>query len=257
LTVVALHVEVIGAGSPRVVCCHGFTQTGRSWAPVASLLAERHEVVTVDMPGHGDSGHADADLWAAAELVGSAGGPAAYIGYSMGGRVALHLALLRPDLVTSLVVVGATGGIDDDDERARRRSADESLATGIERDGVDAFLAGWLAQPLFASLPAAAAGVDDRRRNTAAGLAASLRHTGTGTQEPLWDRLARLETPVLVVAGARDEKFTALGGRLVSAIGAGARFAAIPDAGHAAHLEQPAAFAALVEHWLATREVRN
>jgi 2-succinyl-6-hydroxy-2,4-cyclohexadiene-1-carboxylate synthase len=105
---------------------------------------------------------------------------------------------------------------------------------------------------LFASLPEAAAGVDDRRRNTAAGLAGSLRHTGTGTQEPLWDRLGLLAMPVLVVAGANDPKFTALGERLVACIGGHATFAAVPDAGHAAHLEQPAAFVTLVEHWLAT-----
>ncbi|MDQ1426202.1 MAG: 2-succinyl-6-hydroxy-2,4-cyclohexadiene-carboxylate synthase, partial [Acidimicrobiaceae bacterium] len=195
MTVVALHVEVMGAGAPRVVCCHGFTQTGRSWHAAASLLARQHEVVTVDMPGHGDSGHAPADLWAAADLVGSAGGVGVYIGYSMGGRVALHLALLRPELVSALVVVGATGGIDSSVERARRRAADDDLAATIERNGVDHFLTEWLAQPLFASLPAAAADVDDRRRNTAVGLAASLRHTGTGTQEPLWDRLALLDMP--------------------------------------------------------------
>ncbi len=253
MTVVALHVEIIGAGSPRVVCCHGFTQTGRSWAPVAALLAARHEVVTADMPGHGESAHADADLWAAAALVGEAGGTGVYIGYSMGGRVALHLALLRPELVTALVVVGATGGIDDGDERERRRRADDEMAAGIERDGVDAFLAHWLARPMFASLRPAAAAVEDRRRNTAAGLAASLRNTGTGTQEPLWDRLALLRIPVLIVAGERDAKFTALGHRLADAVGDDATFASVPDAGHAAHLEQPAAFVTLVEHWLAPR----
>jgi 2-succinyl-6-hydroxy-2,4-cyclohexadiene-1-carboxylate synthase len=102
-------------------------------------------------------------------------------------------------------------------------------------------------------LPAAAAAVDDRRRNTAAGLAASLRHTGAGTQEPLWERLGGLSIPVLVVVGERDEKFTTLGRRLVDAIGSSATFAAIGDAGHAAHLEQPAAFVAIVERWLTSR----
>lgn len=242
----ALHAEIIGAGSPRVVCCHGFTQTGRSWATVTAGLAPHHEVVTVDLPGHGESAHADADLWEAARLVGEVGGTGVYVGYSMGGRVALHVALRSPSLVGGLVLLGASGGIDDDDERARRRRDDDERALSIERDGVAAFLADWLAQPLFASLPPDAAAVTDRRRNTAEGLAASLRHTGTGTQEPLWDRLSDLTMPVLVVAGERDEKFTALGRRLVECIGDNATFAAVPGAGHAAHLERPEAFIATI-----------
>jgi 2-succinyl-6-hydroxy-2,4-cyclohexadiene-1-carboxylate synthase len=245
-------VEVIGVGSPRIVCVHGFTQSGRSWTPIASLFAADHEVVTVDLPGHGESGHAGADLWESARMVGSAGGAGVYLGYSMGGRVALHLALSAPELVTALVVVGATGGIDDSSERARRRDADDARAVDIERDGVDAFLTRWLAQPLFASLAPSAADVADRARNTATGLAASLRNTGTGTQDPLWDRLDALTMPVLVVAGDRDEKFTALGRRLVASIGANSTFAAVAGAGHAAHLERPEAFTAIVQRWLAS-----
>ena len=185
---------------------HGFTQTGRSWDRVAARLAERHTVVTVDAPGHGESGAIRADVPAAAALLGAAGGPATYVGYSMGGRLCLHLAVDQPELVRRLVLVSATAGIDDAAERATRRQADEQLAASIERDGVDAFLDRWLALPLFATLPRDAAGLDDRRRNTADGLASSLRLAGTGTQEPLWDRLPELPMPVLLVAGALDDE---------------------------------------------------
>ena len=123
-------------------------------------------------------------------MLGASCGPATYVGYSMGGRLCLHLALARPETVERLVLVSATAGIEDDDERATRRAADDALATSLERDGVDAFLDGWLAQPMFATL--ADPGLDDRRRNVAAGLASSLRLAGTGTQQPLWDRLASL-----------------------------------------------------------------
>ncbi len=240
-----------GAGpGARIVLVHGFTQTGRSWGRLAAPLAGDHEVVLVDAPGHGGSAAIHVDLAGGAELLGAAGGPATYVGYSMGGRFALHLALARPDLVQALVLLGATAGIEDAAERAARRAADEALAAELERDGLDAFLERWLAQPLFASLPAEAIDLDDRRRNTVTGLASSLRLAGTGTQTPLWDRLGALAMPVLVVAGDRDAKFTALGRRMADTIGSNAGFSVVPNAGHAAHLEQPAATFEVVRPWL-------
>ena len=138
------------------------------------------------------------------------------------------------------MLLGATAGIVDDGERAARRAADEALAADLERDGLEVFLERWLALPLFAGLSPDAAGVDDRRRNTAAGLAASLRLAGTGSQADLWGRLGRLDVPVLVLAGERDAKFAGIGRELAAAIGENARFEAVAGAGHAAHLEQPA-----------------
>lgn len=242
-----LHADRYGpADAPatrRVVLVHGFTQTARSWGPLLPRLVAGHrQVVAVDAPAHGRSEAYRVDLVEGARLVGAAGGEASYVGYSMGGRLTLHLAVAAPHLVRRLVLVGATAGIDDDDERAARRHADEALAVDLERDGLDAFLTRWLANPLFTSLPAGAAGVEDRRANTVAGLAASLRLMGTGTQEPLWDRLGSLRMPALFVAGERDDKFTALARRLAGAWGGHAAVAVVRDAGHACHLERPDAF---------------
>ncbi len=126
-----------------------------------------------------------------------------------------------------------------------------ALAADLERDGLAPFLARWLALPLFAGLPPEAAGLEDRRANAVAGLASSLRLAGTATIEPpWWDHLGRLAMPVLVLAGEHDAKFAALGARLAAAIGANASFATVPGAGHAAHLERPDAFLALVEPFL-------
>jgi 2-succinyl-6-hydroxy-2,4-cyclohexadiene-1-carboxylate synthase len=247
-----LHVTRWGAGS-AVVAVHGFTQSGQAWGPFGALLGAAHRVVAVDAPGHGGSADVDADLWAGAELIATAGGaaPAAYLGYSMGGRFALHVALRRPARVRRLVLISATGGLDTEGERAARRAADDALAAQVERDGVAAFVAWWLERPLFATLSPAAAGVDARLGGTAAGLASSLRRAGTGTQEPLWDRLGELEMPVLVIAGALDEPYAARAERLTAAIGANATLAIVAGAGHACHLEQPDAVWAAVEPFLA------
>lgn len=246
-----LHAEAHGPpDAPPVVLVHGFTQTRRSWRPLLPRLAARHRVLAVDAPGHGRSAATRTDLVEGARLLGETGGEAAYVGYSMGGRLTLHLALARPDLVRRVVLVGATAGLDTEDERADRRAADEALARDLERDGLDAFLERWLANPLFATLPAGAAALEDRRENTVEGLAESLRRTGTGTQEPLWDRLPRLQVPALLVAGERDAKFTALAERMAAAWGGPATVAVVADAGHACHLEQPERFLDLVEPFL-------
>ncbi len=235
---------------PRLVLVHGFTQTARCWGPIGPALAEGHEAVRVDAPGHGRSADVRADLPATAELLAGLG-PATYLGYSMGGRMCLETALRHPEAVEALVLVSATAGIDTEEERPKRRAADEALADWIESDGVDHFIDHWLGLPLFAGLPPEARFESERRSNTAAGLAASLRLAGAGTQSPSWDRLATLDMPVLVVAGAEDTKFTALAHRLAESIGANATLAVLPGVGHTTHLEAPEAFLATVLPWLA------
>jgi len=238
------------AASGRVVLVHGFTQTLAGWGPVAERLAERWQVIRVDLPGHGGSGAVRVGFEEAAGLVGEAGGVGVYCGYSLGGRLCLRLALDRPDLVTALVLIGASPGLDDPAERAARWTSDAELADEVERAGVERFLDRWLAQPLFATLPAERAGRAERLANTAANLAQSLRLHGTGAQEPVWDRLGTLRPPVLLLAGAADAKFSALARRMAAAIGVGAEVALVPAAGHAAHLERPGEVAALIHEFL-------
>jgi 2-succinyl-6-hydroxy-2,4-cyclohexadiene-1-carboxylate synthase len=233
------------------VLIHGFTQSAGSWAGIARALAQDHTLIALDAPGHGHSAAVAADLPRGADLMlEAAGGPAAWMGYSMGGRFALYVAHRHPEQVRRLVVVSATGGIDDPAARAARRDADESLAVRIEQEGVEAFVRWWLNRPLFATLPKAAAALDSRLGGTAAGLASSLRLAGTGSQQPLWSRLPELQMPVLVVAGELDDVYLAHGRRLVDSIGANATLAVISGAGHACHLEQPTAFVEIVSPFL-------
>ena len=228
---------------------HGFTQTRRSWHGIAEQLAERFEVVTVDAPGHGDSRHEHANLRHGAGLVGAVGGRGTYVGYSMGGRLCLQLALDRPDLVARLVLISASPGIDDVGERAARQRADELLAQQLQGDGLQAFLDHWLSLPLFARLDESAAGRSDRLRNDPTRLAASLRCAGTGVQRSLWSSLGDIACPVLFVAGADDPSYCEIGRRLVASTD-DASFVAIGGAGHSVHLERPAQTIARIRSWL-------
>lgn len=249
LTPSMLHAEVDGQG-PRVVLVHGFAQTGRCWGPLAEELAKDHEVVRVDAPGHGASSQFHAGLRTGARLIADQGGEATYLGYSMGGRFVLHLALANPELVRGVVLIGATGGIEDPVARAERARLDAAMAERLEADGVSVFLESWLAQPLFAGLSEQMLYRAERSSNTVDGLAESLRQAGTGAQDPLWERLHRLAMPVLVTAGAEDAKFRAEAERLGAAVGPNATVVTVPGAGHAAHLEHPAAFLEILRRWL-------
>lgn len=251
-----------------LVLLHGFTQNRQCWGPFAGQLDDGRPVERWDLPGHGGGGPA-ADGWATADRLAAqaaartaataapratttaeAGARASdWLGYSLGGRMLLHLVLAHPNMVRRAVLIGATAGLATSAERAERRGADEALAERIEQDGVDAFIERWLALPMWDGLPEAAQFADERRTNTADGLAGSLRLAGTGAQDDLWPRLGEIDVPVLVLAGGRDQKFTAIGRRLAAALPHG-EFRAIPDAGHAVHLEAPERTAQAVTGWL-------
>ncbi len=175
--------------------------------------------------------------------------PFTLAGYSQGGRLALHVALAHPGLVTRLVLVSATAGIEDPAQRARRLEADAALAAWMERDGrlMTEVADRWGAQALFATQPpeVAALARADRLSNQPADLAAALRGIGTGVMAPLWHRLGELTMPVVVLAGEHDAKYVALGRRLAAALPA-ATLTVVPGAGHALALEAPAAVAAAI-----------
>jgi 2-succinyl-6-hydroxy-2,4-cyclohexadiene-1-carboxylate synthase len=253
---VPLNVEVRGSGPPLVLL-HGFTQTARLWGPFADLLAGSRTLVAVDLPGHGDSASVRADLPTTASLVAEAvrmqigDEPCALLGYSLGARVALHVGFAANLPLSHVVFIGVTAGIEDATARALRRQSDVELADGLESSGdVEGFIDTWLRGPLFERLdPGGAAQRSERLRNSAAGLASSLRLSGTGTQEPLWDQLEGFPSPVLALAGSGDHRFAAHALRLTRLVPHGVA-SLVPGGGHAVHLAQPEQSVRIVRHWL-------
>jgi 2-succinyl-6-hydroxy-2,4-cyclohexadiene-1-carboxylate synthase len=260
-----LHVEDRGHGSqPPLLLLHGFSGSSRSWGEfLLDGLARRRRVLSVDLPGHGSSGSprepgryafaavvADlTDLLDALDLP-----TAVWIGYSMGGRLALGAALFAPDRVSGLILESASPGIETSDERRDRRLADDLLAAKLEEDGIKAFVDAWESLPIFATqagLPASV--LEEQRRlrlsNSPASLAACLRGLGTGMQPALWEGLSHVEAPVLLIAGERDRKFVELNRRMHEAIPDSELWIA-PVAGHNVHLECPAGWLAAAESFL-------
>jgi 2-succinyl-6-hydroxy-2,4-cyclohexadiene-1-carboxylate synthase len=248
---VGLNVEVRGEGPPLLLL-HGFTGSARAWDPHVQVFSRQYMTIVPDLLGHGRSDapadparygmeRAVEDLADVLDALGRR--QVAALGYSLGGRVALHLAHRQPDRVTCLLLEGASPGIADPVERAERRRADEELAELIEREGTPAFVERWESHPLWESqrtlpLDTRAELRRLRLRNSPTGLANSLRGLGVGAQPPLWTELPQLEAPALLVAGQLDVKFARIAAEM-AALMPRARRALVAGAGHAAHLERP------------------
>jgi 2-succinyl-6-hydroxy-2,4-cyclohexadiene-1-carboxylate synthase len=232
-----------------IVLLHGFTHTGDSWEPVLTALGERYRALAPDIRGHG--GSCERRPVTLEAVIGDVSALTTerftLAGYSMGGRLALHIALALPDQVERLVLIGASPGIAEPAEREARRQADGRLAEEIEESSAEEFAHRWAATPVLAGQPpdVAAAMHRDRLRSTPQGLARALRGLGSGELPPLWDRLDELRMPVTLVAGERDRRFSAIAHQMAAGI-AQAEVSIIPGAGHAVHLEAPEPVAALI-----------
>jgi 2-succinyl-6-hydroxy-2,4-cyclohexadiene-1-carboxylate synthase len=250
---VRLNYFVAGEGTP-VTLLHGFTQSGKSWNEVISKMPAGWTWIVPDLRGHGatraqngapcsmDACTADLEmLWDHLGVVRTH-----LVGYSMGGRLALHVAARRPQRILSLLTIGAHAGLDPDG-REGRRLGDEALAERIEKNGVEAFVNYWGSLPMFAGIerrgPNFVAQVRaERLENHAADLACSLRGMGAAAMEPVWDELAHVQFPCTFVAGQNDHGYVASARRLAATVPRG-RVEVVLHAGHAVHQERPDAFA--------------
>jgi 2-succinyl-6-hydroxy-2,4-cyclohexadiene-1-carboxylate synthase len=236
------------SNAPAVVLLHGFTNSGASWQPVISGLGQRYRALAPDIRGHGSaSNRVPVTLAGVLEDLAAVDEPCfTLVGYSQGGRIALHAALAMPKRVARLVLIGASPGLEDQTERDQRRKADERLAASLETLTIEQFAQTWAQTPVLAGASAevAKAANRDRLRSVPQGLAAALRGLGTGALEPVWSRLPELAMPTSILVGERDQKFQAIGREMARRIPTTERFLVVPGAGHAVHLERPDAVVA-------------
>jgi 2-succinyl-6-hydroxy-2,4-cyclohexadiene-1-carboxylate synthase len=220
----------------------GFMQRGDAWRPVAELLPERYPSRLLEHAEHSFEGRMAEIADAGADLL---------VGYSLGGRLALRAALRAPGAYRGVVLVGATAGLEEGPMRVQRAKADEKLASWMEAMPIEDIVALWERQPLFADQSEAL--VEEQRPGRLShdprSLALLLRTAGQGTLEPVWNELHSFELPLLAIAGARDDGYSAAAKRIAS-VAPNARAAIVEEAGHAPQLQQPAAVAGLITEFL-------
>jgi 2-succinyl-6-hydroxy-2,4-cyclohexadiene-1-carboxylate synthase len=220
----------------------GFMQRGDAWRPVAELLPERYPSELLDHAEHSFEGRMREILSSSASVL---------VGYSLGGRLALRAALRSPGSFTAVVLVGSTAGIEEGPLRTQRVEADEKLASWMEAMPIEDIVALWERQPLFADQAESAVEAQrpGRLSHEPRDLALILRTAGQGALDPVWHELRTLELPLLAIAGARDEGYSAAAKRM-AATAPNARAAIVEEAGHAPHLQQPSEVARLMTDFL-------
>jgi 2-succinyl-6-hydroxy-2,4-cyclohexadiene-1-carboxylate synthase len=244
-----IHVEIIGNRDlPRIVFLHGFLGSKEEWRSLALTLKNRYCSVIVDLPGHGEAppietsshtGFFEHTGESVAQMISVYGlEPCFLVGYSMGGRLALFLALRFPELFSKVVILSASPGLKTLSERSLRQKQDEQIARKIEKN-FEGFLQFWYEQPLFFSLknhPLFKETERKRKKNNPSELALALKLLGTGTQPPLWDELAGNRIPIAFFAGEKDPKFVEIGLQMVK-LCPSSNLEIFADCGHALHIE--------------------
>jgi 2-succinyl-6-hydroxy-2,4-cyclohexadiene-1-carboxylate synthase len=251
-------------GSPDhlvVLFLHGFMGSSADWKYAVTAIEDRAFCIALDLPGQGGSlklapeaytmeGTARAVVSTLDEL--EARRPV-IVGYSMGGRLALYLALRYPERCAGLFLESASPGLESAGERAARTEADEEKAKRLESGDFETFLRDWYRQPLFAPLAREERllrrTIEARRRNDPPELARSLRGMGTGSQPSLWEDLEGLTVPAFAVAGELDGKYAGISSRMAS-LSPKVEPMVVPGVGHNVHDEAPAEFVALLGGFL-------
>jgi 2-succinyl-6-hydroxy-2,4-cyclohexadiene-1-carboxylate synthase len=255
---ISLSFVQLGRGSP-VVVLHGFAGSAAAMFGVTDALAPHHEVMTIDLVGHGRSpkpeGAAHYEHERVVEalddvIVDTGLARTHLLGYSMGGRIALSYAVAHRDRLRSVVLVSASAGIADATLRAKRRRDDEALADRIEQEGLGWFVDYWMRLPLLQPRSELGASLSARARsqrmdNDPHALANVLRGLGPGVLPSALDHLDDLDLPVAVIAGEHDMRYRAVAADLVGRLHRGVHHV-VPDAGHAPQLDNPTGLAAAV-----------
>lgn len=249
------------AGPHECWCLHGSVGTAGDWRGVAQGLAATGigsravdvwrflDCAPMSLPQFGRALNAEV----AGEVFRGSG--RSLMGYSMGGRMALH-ALLEGGPWQAAVLVSAHPGLESAAERAARAAADAVWAARAFAADWGQFLADWNAQPVLrgGAIRDDAAGrqLVARRRE----IARSFVDWSLGAQQPLWDRLGEIRIPVLWVAGGEDSKFLALAERAAGLCAHG-ELAVAPASGHRVPWENAAWLTATVAHFLKMGTLRG
>ncbi|MGB3767905.1 MAG: 2-succinyl-6-hydroxy-2,4-cyclohexadiene-1-carboxylate synthase, partial [Phormidesmis sp.] len=254
-----LHYQTAGnPQQPALLMLHGFLGSGQDFNIVSSELSQRFYCITPDLPGHaqtltepGSYTFANTAQTLLTLLDSLEIKQANLLGYSMGGRLALYSAWRFPERFCRVVLESASPGLKTEQERQARTKEDWAIADKLETTALPEFLTHWYKNPLFHSLKAHPklyqAMLIRRQNNQPAELANALRGFSTGSQPALWEAIAKMTTPLLLLAGEQDSKFVSIAQETAALYQPTlATVQVCSSCGHNVHLESPCQYAQAV-----------
>lgn len=245
---------------PVVLFLHGFLGSHADFEAVIPQVIDRYSCLVIDLPGHGKTKVIGDDEQytmpktadAIVDLLDQLNIVQAYlVGYSMGGRLALYLAIHYPNRFPKVVIESGSPGLKTEGERSTRVQRDFALAKQLETN-FEQFLNEWYEQPLFQSFkqhPQFEQILKQRLCNDSVKLAKSLRLMSTGMQSSLWEELESYHNSLLLLVGERDHKFITINQEMTTLCEV-AKLVIVPQAGHNIQFENPEAFATQLKIFL-------
>ena len=247
-------VSIVGEGKP-LVCFHGFSESGSTWN---GIEVSGYRLIRIDSMGHGRSARPmDLGPYTLPQMLRDlhrviyavAGERYAFMGYSMGARIALLYALEYPEEVTHLVLESGSVGIEEEGERQNRYVADQGLAERIRAHDIAWFSETWAKLEIFKTQQGLPAKVQQQIRerrllNSPHALAFTLGGSGQGSMPYVGHRLSELIMPVCYISGELDTKYTAIGARYFGDV-----HRIVPQVGHNVHVEAPEAYRQIIEQF--------
>jgi 2-succinyl-6-hydroxy-2,4-cyclohexadiene-1-carboxylate synthase len=259
------YIQVGDPSRPVIIFLHGFLGNSVDWHQYLAWLSEEYCCLAIDLPGHGqtrvDGDESNYSIPKCADgIIGLLNEleikKAHLVGYSMGGRLALHLALHHPRRWNKLVLESTSPGLQIDNEKKERWKDDQALAAKLENGEIKDFVNAWYAQPIFTSLhhhPRFIELKKSRWENDRFELARCLRGMSTGKQTSLWNKLAQIQIPVLMLVGEYDPKYKIIANEMKK-ICSKLQVRVVENCGHMIHFENPHLFAHYVKHFLKAPE---
>lgn len=254
------HVDHYGQPElPAILFLHGFMGSSNDWWPLLTQLSKYFHCICVDLPGHGQTASSDENIPSIAcsllELLGSLSidQPCQLFGYSLGGRIALYLALHYPQYWRKVAVESASVGLATPAAQQERQRQDQAIARKLRQPNLDfaEFLKDWYQQPVFQGMnthPNFPALIAQRLQNKPFALAQSLENAGLGSQPYLGQLLSNNQIPLLLMVGANDDKFVAINQTMAASCPA-AELLIVPHCSHNIHWQQPQQWSQTLQVW--------
>ena len=252
---------VIGErNKPVILFLHGFMGSCKDFEEVTNLLTEDFCCLLIDLPGHGktevkcdlDYQMPEVAIAIVALLKQLTIERCFLVGYSMGGRLALYLAVFFPQYFDKAILESASPGLEKKIDRNNRIKQDLQIANRLNKD-FNLFLQQWYANPLFSSFvkhPNYQQAIAARLQNNPNSLSKSLKYMGLGTQPSLWKYLESIQLPILLIVGKLDTKFVAINQR-ISSLSPQFQIEIVENTDHNVHFGRSSNFTRLVKVFLA------